>query len=55
MDKAVEYADPGRAVIDGQPEFGNLYDDPRWLPFLASIGKSPEQLAAIEFKVTLPK
>jgi TolB-like protein/lipoprotein NlpI len=55
LDKAVEYADPGLAVIDGQPEFGNLYDDPRWLPFLASIGKSPEQLAAIEFKVTLPK
>ena len=24
-------------------------------PFLESIGKSPEQLAAIEFKVTLPK
>jgi len=24
-------------------------------PFLESIGKSPEQLAAIEFEVTLPK
>jgi len=29
--------------------------DPRWLPFLESIDKSPEQLAAIEFEVTLPK
>ncbi len=32
----------------------NIQFDPHWLPFLESIGKSPEQLAAIEFKVTLP-
>jgi hypothetical protein len=38
-----------------QPEFTNIHDDPRWLPFLESIGMSPEQLAAIEFKVTLPE
>ena len=31
------------------------YNDPRWLPFLESIGKSPEQLATIEFKVALPE
>jgi hypothetical protein len=30
-------------------------DDPRWLPVLESIGKSPEQLAAIEFEVRLPQ
>ncbi len=30
-------------------------NDPRWLPFLESIGKFPEQQAAIEFKVTLPE
>ena len=35
--------------------FANLYDDPRWLPFLESIGRSPEQLSAIDFKVTLPE
>ena len=35
--------------------FGNIHDDPRWLPFLESIGKAPEQLEAIEFNVTLPK
>jgi len=38
---------------------GNLFDkihaDPRWLPFLRRIGKDPETLAKIEFKVTLPK
>ena len=33
----------------------NIHDDPRWLPFLESIGRSPEQLAAIEFNVTLPE
>jgi tetratricopeptide (TPR) repeat protein len=32
-----------------------LHADPRWLPFLESIGRSPEQLAAIEFKIELPE
>ena len=41
--------------IATQHELANIHDDPRWLPFLESIGKSPEQLAAIEFKVTLPE
>ena len=31
------------------------FADPRWLPFLESIGKSPKQLAAIRFTVTLPE
>jgi TolB-like protein/lipoprotein NlpI len=31
-----------------------LADDRRWLPLLESIGKSPEQLAAIKFEVKLP-
>jgi TolB-like protein/Tfp pilus assembly protein PilF len=49
--KAVEYNDPGlwtdayRAL-----PLANLHDDPRWLPFLESIGRSPEQLAAIDFQ-----
>ncbi|HSM26495.1 MAG TPA: tetratricopeptide repeat protein [Thioalkalivibrio sp.] len=34
--------------------FQPLADDPRWLPFLESIGRSPEQLAAIKFEVKLP-
>jgi len=36
------------------PLFDNLRDDPRWLPFLESVGMAPDQLAAIEFNVTLP-
>jgi hypothetical protein len=41
--------------IPVDPLFSNIHDNPRWLPFLESIGKSPEQLAAVEFKVTLPR
>jgi TolB-like protein/Flp pilus assembly protein TadD len=55
LDKAVQYRDPGLMDIPVQPLFANIHDDPRWLPFLEHIGKSPEQLAAIEFKVTLPE
>ena len=40
-------------VVD--PLFANLYDDPRWVPFLRTIGKAPEQLAKISFKVTPPE
>jgi TolB-like protein/DNA-binding winged helix-turn-helix (wHTH) protein/Flp pilus assembly protein TadD len=55
LDKAVQYNDTGLLQIVNQPEFANIHDDPRWLSFLESIGMSPAQLAAIEFKVTLPE
>jgi TolB-like protein/Flp pilus assembly protein TadD len=55
LDRAVEYNDPGLTSIANFALFANLHDDPRWLPFLESIGKSPEQLAAIEFDVRLPQ
>lgn len=54
LDKAIEYGDPGLAEIAVEPLFGNIVSDPRWLPLLESIGKSPAQLDAIEFRVTLP-
>ena len=54
LDKAVEYNDPGLTGIPTDPLFANIHGDPRWLPFLDSIGRSPEQLAAIEFEVWLP-
>lgn len=34
--------------------FTSLHDDPRWQPLLEKGGVSADQLAAIEFKVTLP-
>ena len=55
LDKSVEYKDAGLFLIVTNRFFSNIHDDPRWLPFLESIGRSPEQLAAIEFKVTLPE
>jgi TolB-like protein/Flp pilus assembly protein TadD len=55
LDKAVQYSDPGLANIAETSEFLNIQNDPRWLPFLERIGKSPAQLDAIEFKVTLPE
>ena len=55
LDKAVQYNDTGLNGIPVENLFANIQDDPRWLPFLESIGKSPEQLAAIKFEVTLPE
>ena len=37
------------------PTLDRLHGDPRWLPLLRKMGVAPEQLAKIEFKVTLPK
>ena len=54
LDKAVHYNDPGLAEIANEPLFGNIRSDPRWLPFLQRVGKSPDQLASIEFNVPLP-
>jgi TolB-like protein/Flp pilus assembly protein TadD len=55
LDKAVAYRDPGLSEILMSRLFDKVHADPRWLPFLRRIGKAPEQLAKIEFKVTLPK
>ena len=59
-DKAFEWLEKERAAgstfaeIASEPMLDNLRTDPRWLPFLRSIGKAPEQLSKIEFKVALP-
>ena len=42
-------------VDNPQDIVARIHDDPRWSPFLESIGRSPEQLAAIKFEVTLPE
>jgi len=42
-----------QAAVD--PFLIKLHDDPRWLPFLESIGKSPAQLEGVEFELTLPE
>jgi TolB-like protein/Flp pilus assembly protein TadD len=55
LDKAVEYGDTGLGEILTETLFDKIHADPRWLPFLRKIGKAPEQLAKIEFMVTLPQ
>lgn len=52
--KAVQYADPGLFGIVTDPWLARIRTDPRWLPFLHNLDRSPEQLARIKFKVTLP-
>jgi TolB-like protein/class 3 adenylate cyclase/Flp pilus assembly protein TadD len=51
LDKAVAYQDPGLSEIVTENLFDKIHSDPRWLPFLRKIGKAPDQLAKIEFKV----
>lgn len=57
--RAFEWLNQSAREEDGafdpnEPLLQSLANDPRWLPLLESIGMSPEQLAAIEFEVTLP-
>jgi TolB-like protein/cytochrome c-type biogenesis protein CcmH/NrfG len=54
LEKAVEYRDPGLADMVSENLFEKIHSDPRWLQFLSKIGKAPDQLAKIKFKVTLP-
>ena len=51
LDKAVAYQDPGVADVVVEKLFDKIRSDPRWLPFLRKIGKAPDQLAKIEFKM----
>jgi TolB-like protein len=47
-----EYNGPGGfAEIVTENLFDKIHSDPRWLPFLRKIGKAPDQLAKIEFKL----
>ncbi len=55
LDKAVVNQNQNLFTVASEPQFVKLHDDPRWLPLLRKIGKAPEQLAKIEFKVTLPQ
>jgi TolB-like protein/Tfp pilus assembly protein PilF len=55
LDKADKYHDTGLSQINVEALFRNIHDDPRWLPFLERVGRSPEQLATIKFEVNLPQ
>ena len=55
LDKAARYHDLYFSAVAGHPMFNSIHSDPRWLPFLRKHGLAPEQLAAIEFDVKVPK
>jgi TolB-like protein len=62
IDGAFEWLESARIAGDNElpnvinePLFANLHSDPRWQPFLATINKSPERLAMIDFEVSLPR
>ena len=55
LDKAAEYHDSLLGIISFDPWLDSLHADPRWVPLLQRLGKTPEQLAAIKFDVKVPK
>ncbi len=54
LDRAIEKEAFAVIRAYASPFFRNLHADPRWDAILEKIGRSPEQLAAIEFNVMLP-
>jgi TolB-like protein/Tfp pilus assembly protein PilF len=55
LEKAAQQRDPSLGAIALSQFCENLHKDSRWLSYLRKHGMAPEQLAAIEFDVTLPK
>ena len=55
LQEAKRRNDPGLSEIVSTTEFDNIRADPRWLPYLESIGKAPQQLDAVAFRVTRPE
>jgi len=61
-DSTFHYLERGRETgissfggLGAHPLFDKVHDDPRWLPFLQSVGQAPEQLAEFEFDIHIPK
>lgn len=54
LDKAAAAHDTSLILLLVENLFAKIHSDPRWLPFLRKLGKAPEKLAKIPFKVTLP-
>lgn len=52
--RSVEVNPHGLSGIASNPLFAGIQDDPRWQPFLESVGLAPAQLDAIEFNVKGP-
>ena len=55
LERAARQPDTGMLDIAVEPMLSRVHGDSRWLPFLRSIGRSPEHLASIKFDVKLPE
>jgi len=55
LEKAIEYRDQYISFTAIDPTLIELRKDARWVPLLRRLGQAPEQLAAIEFDVKVPK
>ena len=55
LERAVVNQDSGLSDIAFEPALASLHADPRWLPLLRKLGKSPEQLAAVKFEASPPR
>ncbi len=55
LERARENKETALSNVASHYTFRTLHDDPRWQPFLATMGQSDAQLAAIEFNVSLPE
>ncbi len=54
LDKSVAANDGGSLLILVDTLYENVHTDPRWVPLLRKLGKAPEQVEKIEFRVTFP-
>jgi TolB-like protein len=55
LEKGPQVRDPAVAEVLHENLLANLHGDPRWPAFLRRIGRAPEQLAKIEFRVAPPE
>ena len=55
LQTAYENRDGGLTEMRREPLMANLHDDPRWAGLLTKLGLNDEQLAPIEFTVSLPQ
>jgi len=55
LQTAYENRDGGLTEMKREPLMANLHDDPRWTGLLTKLGLNDEQLAPIEFTVSLPQ
>jgi hypothetical protein len=55
LDRALRERDGGVLEVRVGPLFQPLRADPRWGPFLQRVGLSDEQVAALDFKIDVPR